>query len=74
MNIRKIQILVQDKIGNWLNENEKKPLSLTGARFFDLKDYPSIAMYLLVSTAGFASFLGTFKVKIPCLNSPLISS
>ena len=52
----------------------KKPLPLTGQRFLYSKDYPSIAMYLLVSTAGFASFLGTFRVRIPCLNSPLISS
>ena len=74
LNIRHIQILVQAQICTWLIVHEKKPLSLTGQRFFYLKDYPSIAMYLLVSTAGFASFLGTFKVKIPCLNSPLISS
>ena len=52
----------------------QKPLPLTGQRFLYSKDYPSIAMYLLVSTAGFASFLGTFRVRIPCLNSPLISS
>ena len=52
----------------------QKPLPPTGQRFLYSKDYPSIAMYLLVSTAGFASFLGTFRVRIPCLNSPLISS
>lgn len=51
----------------------QKPLPLR-ATVFVFKDYPSMAMYLLVSTAGFASFLGTFRVRIPCLNSPLISS
>ena len=44
-------------------------------RFLSLcHPYPSIAMYFFCSTAGFASFFGTTSVKIPCLNSALISS
>jgi len=38
------------------------------------KDQPSIAMVFFCSTAGFASFFGTNRVRIPCLNSALISA
>ena len=51
------------------------PIGFSVCRLLSVQNnYPSIAMNLRSGTAAFASFFGTNSFKIPCLNSPLISS